>query len=91
MRLERIKPISYFKANAAEIIRDLAEVREPMVITQNGEATAVIQDIHSYQATQETLALLQLLAMGREEVAAGKVKPAREVLDAIKADLLSRK
>ena len=62
-----------------------------MVITQNGEATAVIQDIHSYQATQETLALLQLLAMGREEVAAGKVKPAREVLDAIKADLLSRK
>ena len=91
MRLERIKPISYFKANAAEIIRDLAEVREPMVITQNGEATAVIQDIHSYQATQETLALLQLLAMGREEVAAGKVKPAREVLDSIKADLLSRK
>ena len=91
MKLERIKPISYFKANAAEIIRDLAEVREPMVITQNGEATAVIQDIHSYQATQETLALLQLLAMGREEVAAGTVKPAREVLDAIKADLLSRK
>ena len=43
MKLERIKPISYFKANAAEIIRDLAEVREPMVITQNGEATAVIQ------------------------------------------------
>jgi len=91
MKLERIKPISYFKANAAEIIRDLAEVREPMVITQNGEATAVIQDIHSYQATQETLALLKLLAMGREEVAAGKVRPAREVLDEIKADLLSRR
>lgn len=91
MKLERIKPISYFKANAAEIIRDLAEVREPMVITQNGEATAVIQDIHSYQATQETLALLKLLAMGREEVAAGKVMPAREVLDAIKSDLLSRR
>ena len=91
MKLERIKPISYFKANAAEIIRDLAKVREPMVITQDGEATAVIQDIHSYQATQETLALLQLLAMGREEVAAGKVKPAREVLDAIKADLVGRK
>ena len=91
MKLERIKPISYFKANAAEIIRDLAEVREPMVITQDGEATAVIQDIHSYQATHETLALLQLLAMGREDVAAGKVKPAREVLDAIKADLVGRK
>lgn len=72
MKLERIKPISYFKANAAEIIRDLAEVREPMVITQNGEATAVIQDIHSYQATQETLALLQLLAMGERDIEAGR-------------------
>lgn len=91
MKLERIKPISYFKANAAEIIRDLADVREPMVITQNGEATAVIQDIHSYQATQETLALLKLLAMGREEVAAGKVSPARDALDSIKSDLLSRR
>ena len=91
MKLERIKPISYFKANAAEIIRDLADVREPMVITQNGEATAVIQDIHSYQATQETLALLKLLAIGREEVAAGKVKPARGAIDAIKADLLDNK
>ena len=91
MKLERIKPISYIKANAAEVMRNLAEVREPYIITQNGEATAVLQDIHSYQATQETLALLKLLAMGRGEVAAGKVKPAREVLDAIKADLLSRK
>ena len=91
MKLERIKPISYFKANAAEIIRDLADVREPMVITQNGEATAVIQDIHSYQATQETLALLKLLAMGRDEVAAGKVAPAHDALDAIKSDLLSRR
>ena len=91
MKLERIKPISYIKANAAEVMRNLAEVREPYIITQNGEATAVLQDIHSYQATQETLALLKLLAMGRGDVAAGKVKPAREVLDAIKADLLSRK
>lgn len=91
MKLERIKPISYFKANAAEIIRDLADVREPMVITQNGEATAVIQDIHSYQATQETLALLKLLAMGREEIEAGKTRPLLEAIDAIKSDLLSRR
>ena len=91
MKLERIKPISYFKANAAEIIRDLADVREPMVITQNGEATAVIQDIHSYQATQETLALLKLLAIGREEIEAGKTRPLLEAIDAIKSDLLSRR
>ena len=66
--LSRIKPISYLKANAAEIIRDLAEMREPMIITQNAEATAVIQDVASYQATQETLALLKLLAMGNADM-----------------------
>src|SRR2546422_263408 len=53
----RIKPISYVKANAAELIKELAEKREPLVITQNGEATAVMQDVASYEATQETLAL----------------------------------
>jgi prevent-host-death family protein len=75
MKLDRIKPISYFKANAAEIIRDLAEVREPMVITQNGEATAVVQDIASYEAIQETLALLKLLAMGNADIEAGRTVP----------------
>ena len=49
-----IKPISYLKANAAQVLRDLAEQREPMVITQNGEAKAVIQDLVSYENTQET-------------------------------------
>lgn len=88
--LTRIKPISYFKANAAEIIRNLAEVREPMIITQNGEATAVIQDVASYEATQETLAMLKLLALGHRQIEEGKVRPAREVLDEIKAKLATR-
>ncbi|MEO8141789.1 MAG: type II toxin-antitoxin system Phd/YefM family antitoxin [Sphingomicrobium sp.] len=91
MKLERIKPISYIKANAAEVLRNLAEVREPYIITQNGEAPAVLQDIHSYQATQETLALLKLLAMGHKQVAEGKVRPARDVLDEIKAKLIEKK
>jgi prevent-host-death family protein len=79
MKLERIKPISYIKANAAEVMRNLAEVREPYIITQNGEATAVLQDIHSYQATQETLALLKLLMMGERDVAEGRTRPFEEV------------
>ncbi len=79
MKLERIKPISYIKANAAEVMRNLAEVREPYIITQNGEATAVLQDIHSYQATQETLAMLQLLMMGERDVAEGRTRPIEEV------------
>ncbi len=89
--LSRIKPISYFKANAAEIIRDLATVGEPMIITQNGEATAVIQDVASYEATQETLAMLKLIALGRREVEEGKMRPADDVFDEIKAGLLKRR
>ena len=77
MKLSRqIKPISYFKANAAEIVRQLAKQREPMVITQNGEATAVIQDIASYEQTQETMALLKILALGNLQIEAGRITSA---------------
>lgn len=76
----QIKPISYFKANAAEIVRELAVQREPMVITQNGEATAVIQDIASYEETQESLALLKILALGNRQIETGRVVPASTVI-----------
>jgi prevent-host-death family protein len=80
MRLsEQIKPISYFKDNAAKAITEMTETREPLIITQNGEATCVIQDIKSYEDTKETMALLKILAMGRKQIEAGKFKPAREV------------
>ena len=68
----RIKPIGYLKANAANVVRGLAESGEPMIITQNGEATAVIQDIGSYEQTQETLALLKILALGEQQAKEGK-------------------
>jgi prevent-host-death family protein len=68
----RIKPISYLKANAAKVVRGLAESGEPLIITQNGEATAVIQDIASYEQAQETLALLKILALGEQQVKEGK-------------------
>ena len=90
MRLERIKPISYFKANAAEIMNDLRETQEPMVITQNGEAKAVIQDIWSYEKDQETLALLKILALGKQDIAAGRTRPAREVIAELKAELKAK-
>lgn len=79
-RAARIKPISYFKANAAEIIRELVEVGEPMIITQNGEAKAVVQDIVSYEQTQETLALLKILALGEQQGREGKTVPAAEAV-----------
>ncbi len=76
----QIKPISYLKAHAAEIVRNLGEQREPLVITQNGEAKVVMQDIESYEQTQETLALLKILALGTRQIEEGKVQPAEEVI-----------
>jgi prevent-host-death family protein len=76
----QIKPISYLKAHAAEIVRKLNERRGPLVITQNGEAKVVIQDIESYEETQETMALLKILALGTRQIGEGKVQPAEGVI-----------
>jgi prevent-host-death family protein len=76
----QIKPISYLKAHAAEIVRNLAEQQEPMVITQNGEAKVVIQDIESYEQTQQTMALLKILALGMRQVEEGNVISAENVI-----------
>ena len=81
----QVKPISYLKANAAEVLLQLAKQREPLVITQNGEARAVIQDVASYEETQETLALLKVLALGNREIEAGKVKPVADVVARLRA------
>ena len=81
----QVKPISYLKANAAEVLAQLTEGRAPLVITQNGEAKAVIQDVASYEETQETLALLKVLALGNAEIEAGRVKPVGEVVARLRA------
>jgi prevent-host-death family protein len=81
----QIKPISYLKANAAEVLLELAEQRRPLVITQNGEAKAVLQDVGSYEETQETLALLKILALGTHQVEQGKVKPLIGVVNRLRS------
>ncbi len=83
--LNHVKPISYLKANAAEVLSKLAKEREPLVITQNGEAKAVLQDVASYQETQETLALLKILALGNREVEEGRVNPAADVISRLRS------
>lgn len=83
----QVKPISYFKANAAEVLAHLHEVREPMVITQNGEARAVIQDVASYQEMQETMALLKLLALSQREIEEGKSSTAAAAFKRVRASI----
>lgn len=81
----QVKPISYLKANAAEVLYQLAEDRQPLVITQNGEAKAVLQDVATYEATQETLALLKVLALGNQEIEKGRARPVVDVVQRLRA------
>lgn len=81
----QVKPISYLKAHAADVLNQLAHQREPLVITQNGEARAVLQDVASFEETQEALALLKVLALGNQEVVAGRVKPVADVVARLRA------
>ena len=76
----QIRPISYLKAHTAEIVRKLGEQREPLIITQNGEAKIVIQDIESYEQSQETMAFLKILAIGMRQIEEGNVLPAEDVI-----------
>lgn len=83
----QVKPISWLKANAAEALETLTTQREPYLITQNGEAKAVLMDLASYEQQQETLALLKLLAMGERDVQEGRLASVDDAFDRV----LSRK
>ena len=87
---KQIRPISFLKAHAAEIIRDMKGQTEPLIITQNGEAKVVLQDIASYEQTQETLALLKILALGNRQIEAGRVEPAAEVIGRLRGSSKGR-
>jgi prevent-host-death family protein len=74
-----IKPISYLKSHTAEIVKEISETREPLLITQNGEAKLVVMDVKSYEEQEETLALLKILALGNQQIEQGYFRDAEEV------------
>lgn len=79
----QIKSISYLKTNAAAIAKNAKKSREPLIITQNGEAKLVIQSVEQYEQTQETLALLKLLALGDRQIENGQTVPFTEAMKRI--------
>ena len=87
---ERVRPISHLKAHAPEIVQSLADNRQPVVLTVHGEAKAVLQDVDQYEETQETLALLKVLALTSRQVEQGKVRPAGEAFVQIRQRLSQR-
>lgn len=82
----QIKPISYLKSHTAEIVKQLTESREPLVITQNGEAKLVVMDVQSFEEQEATLAMLKLLALGNREIEAGQFRDAEQVFADLERD-----
>jgi len=80
-----IKPISFLKAHAADIIRNIGTHQDPLIITQNGEAKAIIQDIESFEKDRETMAMLKILALGNQQIENGDVISASEAINKIRA------
>ncbi len=81
---DSIKPISYLKANTAEVVRDVSQNGKTLYITQNGEAKVVVQSITEYEKNQDTLTMLRILALGEEDVRKGRHRPAKEAFADLK-------
>jgi prevent-host-death family protein len=75
---EAVKPISFLKAHASEIVNDMTDTHRTLVITQRGEAKAVLQDVTSFEQTQESLALLKIVALSLSSIEKGRFKPMRK-------------
>ncbi len=85
MRLEnRVRSVSYLKAHAAEVLRDLAERQEPLIVTQNGEARAVLLDVAAFDQLQETVALVKLMSLADRQLTDGMVQTAADAVAAFR-------
>ena len=88
---ETVKPISYFKAHASEMLRDVNTSGRTMIITQNGEAKAVLQDVKVYEDLQESLALLKIIAISNKNLEQKKVKTSKQAFADIRKEIQKRK
>lgn len=92
MKLSKsVKPISYLKAHASEVIRDVTDNQKTLVITHNGEAKVVVQDVRVYEQFQESLALLKMLAQSHKSMRAGKVKPIEQAFADVRKRIKNRR
>ena len=80
-----IKPVTYLKSRAADVLKYINETHRPMIITQNGEAKAVIQDPKSYEDMKNALAMMKLLSFAEEDIRRGNLHSEEEVFDSVEA------
>jgi len=82
-----IKPVTYLKSRAAELLNQINETHRPVIITQNGEPRAVMQDPKSYENMRNAIGLLKLISAGETDIREGRVMRHEEVFDALEDDL----
>ncbi len=82
-----IKPITYLKSRAADLLKQINETHRPVIITQNGEPKAVLQDPESYENMRNAISILKLISQGEEDIKGGKSKPQEEVFADIESIL----
>lgn len=85
-----IKPITYLKANAADLLKQINETQRPVIITQNGEPKAVLQDPRSYENMRNALGILKLISQGEEDIKKGKTKSQEDVFDKLAKSLKAK-
>ena len=86
MNFLNIQPISYLKTNTSDVVKQVLETHDPVAITVNGRVQAVVQDAVSYQKTQDQLAMLRILALGRKQIEQGKVIDHDDVVALLEAE-----
>jgi len=84
---QTIKPISYLKSKTADVINSVNENRQSIIITQNGEAKAVIQDIKSYENLQNALTLLKLIVQSEEDIRNDRITPQDKMFEDLERKL----
>lgn len=76
-----IKPVTYLKSRAADLLNQINETHRPVIITQNGEPRAVLQDPKSYENMRNAIGILKLISEGETDIREGRTKPQNEVFD----------
>ena len=88
---DNVKPISYFKNHAADVLKQVTESQQSLIITQRGEAVAVLQELGEYERTRESLALLKMLAQSTQSLQKGKTKTGAKVFSELRKSLKQEK
>jgi prevent-host-death family protein len=86
-----IRPVSYLKSKSADLLKQINDTRRPVIITQNGEPKAVLQDPKSYESMRNAIGMLKLISQGEEDIKKGKTRTQEEVFEKLQTLLKKRK